>query len=264
MSFIASIPEIDLHPKAVFILHEKTEKIISIPALQKGQLGYVEGGNAQLTLSGETHLIPVRHFFWIPKHHACSIRMGSATTILRSIFYDNYEEIAGDFYSQWSINPASELLIQMIAHTAKWNGQHVSSTHLYFDFCTALIKLASEHLQQSLSFTLPTTQDERLLQIIKYLEKNISEPLSLKLLSEQFSISERTVSRMFQTHLKLTFLQYLTTLRIIKAIDLLQKTNITISDIAYQVGYDSIGSFSNTFYAFTRYRPSELRKKRQE
>ncbi|MBL7713767.1 MAG: AraC family transcriptional regulator, partial [Chitinophagaceae bacterium] len=54
--------------------------------------------------------------------------------------------------------------------------------------------------------------------------------------------------------------QYFKTLRMVKAIEMILKTRKPISDIAFLVGYDSIGSFSNAFYLFTHSRPSDFRK----
>jgi AraC-like DNA-binding protein len=47
----------------------------------------------------------------------------------------------------------------------------------------------------------------------------------------------------------------------IKAIEMLLKTNRSINEIADLVGYDTVGSFSNAFQAFTHSRPSDFRKK---
>lgn len=60
--------------------------------------------------------------------------------------------------------------------------------------------------------------------------------------------------------LQISFLQYPKTLRMIKAIELLLKSNKSVHEIALRVGYGTVGSFSKTFFAFTRSRPSDFRK----
>jgi AraC-like DNA-binding protein len=40
----------------------------------------------------------------------------------------------------------------------------------------------------------------------------------------------------------------------------LLESDLTISEIAYEVGYDSISSFSNTFFKMTGRRPSTFKE----
>lgn len=260
MGLIASLPEIDKQPQSVFVMHEKSEKLIPLHTHKKGQLSYVEGGVAYITIDYKTYVVPARHYFWIPKGLPHILRIGHSATVLRSLYFYATDDAIDPFYSKLGIYPASELLIQMINYTEKWDGEHVNNKHYNFEFLVSLKQLLPELNNKALPIVLPITNDERMQQIVKYLEKNISEPISLQSLSERFNISERSMSRLFQSHLQISFLQYLKTLRMVKAIEMILKTNKPISEIAFLVGYDAIGSFSNTFYSFTHSRPTDLRK----
>jgi AraC-like DNA-binding protein len=98
------------------------------------------------------------------------------------------------------------------------------------------------------------------MKIVSYLEWNIGEKLTLANVSARFGLSERSMSRLFKADMDISFLQYLKTLRIIKAIELLLNTDKPINEIADDVGYSSISAFSDTFSEFTQSRPSDLRK----
>jgi quercetin dioxygenase-like cupin family protein len=67
MGLIAALPDIDKHEKSVFVMHEKSEKLIPFHKHTKGQLSYVEGGIAYITIDNRTYVVPARHFFWIPQ-----------------------------------------------------------------------------------------------------------------------------------------------------------------------------------------------------
>jgi transcriptional regulator GlxA family with amidase domain len=97
-------------------------------------------------------------------------------------------------------------------------------------------------------------------QIIKYLEKHVGNRLVLAEVSKHFAMSERSLSRLFQSTLQMSFLQYVKTLRMIRAIELILQTSKPISEIAYSVGYSAVGPFSDAFYDFTLSRPSDFRK----
>ncbi len=260
MGLIASLPEIDTQPRAVFVMHEKSEKLIPLHTHTKGQLSYVQGGIAYITIDYKTHVVPARHYFWIPQGVPHILRIGYSATVLRSLYFYSYNDTANPFYRKLGIYPASELLIQMINYTERWDGQSVNSKDENFEFLVALKNILPTMNNQALPIILPVTNDERLLKILKYLDRNIGQPINLKSISNKFNMSERSMSRLFQSSLNISFLQYLKTLRIIMALEMILKTKKTISEIAYDVGYETLGAFSNTFYSFTKSRPSDLRK----
>lgn len=260
MGLIASLPEIDKQPNSVFVMHEKSEKLIPLHSHTKGQLSYVEGGIAYITIDYKTYIVPAHHYFWIPKGMPHILRIGHSGTVLRSLYYYSLNDSEHPYYSELGIYPASELLIQMINYTERWDGKHINKKNEDFVFLVALKKILPQLSNNSLPIILPITDDERMQKIMKFLEKNIGEQLSLKNVSVRFNISERSMSRLFQSHLHISFLQYLKTLRMVKAIEMILKTSMPIGDIAFRVGYDTIGSFSNAFYAFTQSRPTDFRK----
>lgn len=260
MGLIASLPEIDKQPQAVFVMHEKSEKLIPLHKHTKGQLSYVEGGLAYVTIDFKTYVVPAHHYLWIPKGVPHVLRVGYSATVLRSLFFYSHDDSEDAFYTKLGIYPASELLIQMINYTECWDGRNVNKRDGNFEFLVAIKKILPKLNNQTLPIILPITEDERMLKIIKYLEKNIASPITLYDVSTKFNMSERSISRLFQSSLHISFLQYLKTLRMIKALEMILKTKLPLSQIAYSVGYDTLGAFSNSFHAFTHSRPSDLRK----
>lgn len=260
MGLIASLPEIDKYTGSVFVMHEKSEKLIPLHTHTKGQLSYVEGGIAYITVGFKTYVVPARHYFWIPKGMSHILRIGHSGTVLRSLYFYARNDAAHPFYNSLGIYPASELLIQMINFTERWDGRHLHKRNANFEFLVALKNILPELNNKALPIILPFTEDERMQSILRFLERNIGEPVTLTALSSRFNVSERSMSRLFQSHLHISFLQYFKTLRMIKAIEMIMKSNKPIGEIAALVGYDTIGSFSNTFFAFTHSRPSDFRK----
>ncbi len=260
MGLIASLPEIEKQKESVFVMHEKSEKLIPLHKHSKGQLSYVEGGIAYITCGNRKYVVPARHFFWIPRGMDHILRIGYSATVLRSLYFYAHDDASNAFYGKLGIYPASELLIQMINYTERWDGRHVSRKDDNFEFLVALKKILPRLDTQALPIILPTTGNEQMQRIIRYLEKNVGERLTIKSVSSQFNISERTLSRLFQSTLQMTFLQYLKTIRMVKAIELILKTQRSIGEIAFEVGYETLSSFSDAFQEFTHIRPSEFRR----
>ncbi|SEN12590.1 transcriptional regulator, AraC family [Chitinophaga rupis] len=261
MGLIAALPEIDKQKNSVFVMHEKSEKLIPLHKHTKGQLSYVEGGIAYITIDYRTYVVPARHYFWIPQGMEHILRIGYSATVLRSLYFYAQEDGTNPFYGKLGIYPASELLIQMINYTERWDGRHVSNKDENFEFLVALKNILPQLNNKALPIILPTTDNEQMQKIIRYLEKNMGERLTLKIVSSRFNISERSMSRLFQSTIQLSFLQFLKTIRMVKAIEMILKTQKPISNIAYEVGYFTISSFSDAFQEFTQSRPTDFRRK---
>lgn len=260
MGLIASLPKIDKQEESVFVMHEKSEKLIPLHAHTKGQLSYVEGGIAYITIGFCTYVIPARHYLWVPKGMEHILRIGYSATVLRSLYFYAHDDATNPFYSKLGIYPAVELLIQMINYTERWDGRHVTSKDENFEFLIALKNILPQFNNKTLPIILPTTDNEQMQKIIKYLEKNMSERLTVNSISSRFNLSERSMSRLFRSTLQMSFLQFLKTIRMIKAIELILKTQKPIGDIACIVGYITISSFSDAFQEFTHSRPTDFRK----
>jgi AraC-like DNA-binding protein len=259
IGLIASLPEIDHIESSVFVVHEAFVKFIPHHCHTKGQLSYVEGGLAYLKVNDKDYVIPARHYFWVPQGLGHVLRIGHSGTILRSLFFYTHDDHADPFYSQVGIYPKNELLIEMIKHSESWYG-HILPGEKRYQFLSVIKNILPEISNKKLPIALPFTENERMLPILEFIEQNISDSHSLFSLSMRFGISPRTISRLFQSTLKVSFLQYLKLLRMVKSVELMLKTDLTMSEIGYAVGYDSLPAFSNTFYQLTNSRPSDFKR----
>ncbi|CAL1517138.1 helix-turn-helix domain-containing protein [Chitinophaga sp. MM2321] len=258
MSLIASLPEIDKRPDSVYVMHEKSEKHIPFHKHKKGQLSYVEGGVAYIHIKDKTYVIPARHYFWVPTGLEHILKVGYSATVMRSLFFYTHDDSKDPFYAQLGIYPINDLLLQMIQYTQDWDG-HISGKEDRYLFLAAIKNILPAISTRINPIMLPSTENERMLAIMNYMDKHIAETHSLHSIGKKFGLSERTLSRLFQSTLNISFLQYLKSLRMVRAIELIQ-TNHSIGDITYAIGYNSIASFSNTFYQFTNLRPSDFKK----
>jgi AraC-like DNA-binding protein len=247
---------IDKHPDSVFVLHEKKERRFPVHSHKKGQLTYVEGGIAYVHVEGKINVIPARHYIWIPAGLPHFLQASNSITAVRSLYF-SMEKDSADFYQHMGIYPVNTLLHEMLLYTAMSNGV-IERSDLSYCFFMAIRNILPELGVSRLQTALPTTQNPRLKPVLVYLEAHVSEAITLTNIAERFGISERSLSRLFQSELSISFLQYLKQLRMVKAVELILQTDLTLSEIAYATGYLSISSFSNTFQQFTNLRPSQF------
>ena len=97
-------------------------------------------------------------------------------------------------------------------------------------------------------------------QILDYVQKNFMKELSLEEVAEYVNLSVGYLSNYFKGKMGMTFVDYLTKLRIEKAKELLMYTNDKIYKIAEQVGYQNSQYFVTIFKKKTGVTPAEYRK----
>ncbi|WP_018616768.1 AraC family transcriptional regulator [Segetibacter koreensis] len=254
------LDKIDEQPASVFVLHEKTERRFPVHKHKKGQLTYVEGGIAYIHIRDKTYVIPGRHYVWIPKDVEHFLQVRTTATAVRTLYFFTNDDHTNTFYTRMGIYPVNDLLLQMIAYTERWNGHIVAGNH-GFQFLAAIKEILPEISKNPLPIALPTTQDERMRPIILHIENHLSEELTIEKLGKEFGLGERTLSRLFQSTLQLSFFQYLKLVRIVRGIAIMLQTTKSISEIAYETGYGSISAFSKAFYQLTNMRPSDFVRK---
>lgn len=99
---------------------------------------------------------------------------------------------------------------------------------------------------------------------VDYVVKNYMKPLTLEDVAQQVHLSPAYFSYLFSREQGQTLTEFLTTIRLEKAKELL-KTNptLSISDIAEQIGYDDANYFSRLFKKKTGTTPGLYRKKHE-
>lgn len=101
---------------------------------------------------------------------------------------------------------------------------------------------------------------EKGLQAVEYIVAHFAESgLSLSRVCRALSISKSYFSPMFKSHTGMTFVEYLTALRIERARDLLLSTDMKSYEIAERVGFSDAHYFSLTFRKQTGESPREFR-----
>lgn len=96
---------------------------------------------------------------------------------------------------------------------------------------------------------------------IQMIEYAISKDWTLAELASHLEISERHLRRMFTEELGVTPIQYLQSIRLLRAKQLLGDTNMPITQIAFASGFKSLRRFNETFKDRYNLTPSAIRKR---
>ncbi|MCM8901449.1 PocR ligand-binding domain-containing protein [Caldicoprobacter algeriensis] len=95
---------------------------------------------------------------------------------------------------------------------------------------------------------------------LKYIRENYNKDITLEDVARNVYISPYYLSHLFKEELNITFLEYLTMVRMEEAKKLLKDTSLSIVAIASQVGYEDASYFSKVFKKYVGISPGQYRK----
>ena len=100
----------------------------------------------------------------------------------------------------------------------------------------------------------------RIMPVLEYVENHYSEHISLADMCSLVNLSEFHFCKLFKKYMKIPFLQYLNFVRVCYSETLLQNTEKTVSEIAFETGFSSTAHFSSVFKKHKLMTPTEYRK----
>ncbi len=129
-----------------------------------------------------------------------------------------------------------------------------------------ILGIVSRHVMERVEpqSTVPTTKKihglQKLSEAFKYIEQNYMNDISLSDVAKAVGFSEYYFSRMFKSITEKNFNQYLNEFRIKQAEVYLTKSGMSVADIAYSSGFNSIVTFNRAFKAAKGCSPSTYKK----
>ncbi len=122
---------------------------------------------------------------------------------------------------------------------------------------SALTFLASkEYIENKFTF-----QSRRMKLIHEYIMENFKEEISLETCAQKTRMTVTSFCRFFKAHTNQTFSRFLNTVRIDFAGKLLQNTDMSVKEIAYECGFNSVAYFNQQFRHLLKSSPLEFRNK---
>ena len=103
--------------------------------------------------------------------------------------------------------------------------------------------------------------DKAVLAVQHWLQVHYADSIRVGILAASAKLGERTFLRRFHEATGLKPIEYIQHLRIEKAREALELTGVTISEVAWMVGYQDQGAFRTVFHKVTGLSPGEYRQR---
>lgn len=247
-----------------FIAHE--QYFTTREGLPSYLIKYTLSGEGYLSYENQEAYLPQGHFFWIdcqnPQHYLTSPRTG------------NWRVLWVHFYGG-----ESEYLYQKFIATNGGNVGQLSAKNTIAQKIYSLMNLyrqnpspdadiqASSLLAQILTECIVSTERESstvqskyIRQAQDYITANYKQNITLDTLANVVSLNKFYLQKLFLQKTALTPNQYLTSIRILRAKELLRMTKKPVSTIAEETGIENTSYFIRIFREHEGMTPAEFRR----
>jgi two-component system response regulator YesN len=155
-------------------------------------------------------------------------------------------------------------------HTALYKTVKANEGDLLRDMIRAACKIVTPGISQISEFSGELQHSvkrqgesgELISDIETYIREHLDEPLPVQRICDIFGISTSYLSQLFRKHIKMSFVEYVTSLRIEEAKRIMiEHPEIAIKDIAARLGFSDQFYFSKVFRTATGMPPSEYGKR---
>lgn len=159
----------------------------------------------------------------------------------------------------WADNDIENLILEMFNEFA-----------LKHDFYNIIIKInltkliiMAERMNNQNDITHSKTE-HAISETLKYIHTNFNEKISIQNLCKIANMSETLLSTCFKNITGKTIIEYINTLKINKAKQLLAETDMRITDISYELGFNDGAYFNRVFKKIANLTPNAYRKQKRK
>lgn len=183
-------------------------------------------------------------------HYAAQFKRDYPKVQLKPDFFITQSE---RMYTVASLNALADVIVHVIS---QYYGRRAAQ-HVERNFSHEIRKPYEE--QRYLEGAVDKHPDELIAQIQFWLKHNLTSEQSLQEIAAQFSLSYRTFTRRFRQATNQTPVEYWQQLRVQTAKELLASSNLSIQEVALEVGYNDQGHLTRVFRKRLSQTPSEYR-----
>lgn len=224
-------------------------------------LSYTLKGNGVLEYEGNTYDLKENNLFFID----CEEQQYYYTkdSIWEHVDVHFYGDYAKDLYQEFRAvgGPVStcrknSLLLQHFEELAEiWDNSQLYASQL---ISNKLEELLLNLLILMKKDKLPEKQVDTLSYVVKYIEKHFAEPLTLDFLADFSSTSKYHFSRIFKEYTGFSPIEYIISLRITHAKNMLIDSNLSVKQIAFSTGFTDINNFTKQFKKIEHMTPPHI------
>lgn len=221
------------------------------------QIEYALHGVVEVETDSAHYLLPPQQAAWIPAGLEHQAVMNPDVKTVAVMFDPALVAAPGDRARILAVSP---LIREMMIYALRWQIDRADGDAQSDGFFRTLANLVAEALDHEAPLSLPTTEHPIVAAALTYTKAHL-DSVSADDVSRAVAVSERTLRRLFQDTLGLSWRTYLLHARMLRAMALLAAPGQSVQETASAVGFDSLSSFTRAFAQFCGQTPSAYRKR---
>ena len=217
---------------------------------------YVEEGEMEITVNGVVSVAGKGDFAVILPYHIHSFRTMTFSKSVIGVFSNDFVSKFITDTNNKTVNPfifeANKETIENFCNIKSMNTLRIMGT-LY-----TICGLFSEKTE----FSEYRSQGDIILnRMLTYINNHLTEDISLNSLADSLRYEKHYVSKIFNNEVKMNFRSFINMCRTENAREMLETTDKTIGEIAFECGFREIRTFNRAFREYSGCTPNEFRKK---
>ncbi|WP_417887771.1 helix-turn-helix domain-containing protein [Zunongwangia sp.] len=221
------------------------------------QLIFMIKGTLHITVDKKQYFLPERFIGLIPAKCAHNLQSRNERVKMFLIYFPNSIKL-----EQFLPLTSNSFVLENLLYISQQSEQLNKKKHLeLYNFTYSFLEMIKT-IDSLQSFPLKgfiSSKNERLQNVLSFIDKNYQEQINLTQIADKFGFSVRNLTRLFKKEM-MSFTNYLNHVRIIHAIELFTDYNEDIEKVGYSVGYNTLSNFSRTFKKFTGQSPTAFIK----
>ena len=219
---------------------------------RRGQLIYARSGVMHVTTREGIWIVPPQRSLWIPLGMEHEIHMEGSVAV-RMLYLDRSSSVL--FGSHCKVMAISPLLRELILAAVQAHAQKQRER------MAMLAPLLLHELQtaEEAALRIPVPSDPRLKNVCQRLLSGSARVETLEQLASQVGASSRTLARLFESQLQMSFVHWRQHARLARALSQISQ-GAAIKTVARDAGYASCSAFSSMFHRVLGMTPTEYMK----
>jgi AraC-like DNA-binding protein len=224
------------------------------------EIEYACRGVVEVKTQAGHYLLPPHQAAWIPAglHHQTTLDADGQT--LAVLFEPRLVPTAGD---RVRIIAVSALLREMMLYSVRWPISRTGSEAEADSFFQTLGYVVAEALEDERPLNLPVSADPVVTAVTDYTRAHLDR-VTVSDVTRAVGVSERTLRRIFSTHLGMSWRSYLLRARVLRSMALLAQPDRSVLEVSIAVGFEDVGAFARSFARHCGETPSAYKRRISE
>lgn len=221
---------------------------------------YVINGHAEYVINGKKYLVSPGDLLTIPKGsyrsaQSCPEALMECYCINGAIRNINGEDISMPFPIIYNIGLQKDIIDLYNEIKFAWQirtpGYLLKVRSIYMLIIYHYFNIINNHNEAS-------QLDKRIHKILQYVSNHFNEALTVKKMADMVDLSDMYLGWLFKKETGMTFHNFLTSIRMNRAKELLSSGEYKVNEVAYLCGFSDVFYFSRVFKKHYGFAPSSL------